>query len=261
MSDVQTVPRDSESVAGATMADDETNGSETETIESGRQRKRRGPPDQIGIARSLQSIAPIGTVIPYSQLNPDQRRAVLPTNRMKWLNAELIEHTYNEEMGTLESIRLIPAAWEKNKWQLDPTPSEVNRRTLLTDPKYKIMKMQSENPRREGTHAWYNWEHCYHNDMSVSEYLRFMDYPRDIIVTSNRGKAWFNGPSSVLLNQDVAGGYIGIYDSSLSSDHESYWQKPETFGVAGVIEDDEEIVESVESESDQQAAESETVAG
>ena len=173
---------------------------------------------------------------------------------MKWLNSELVESHFNEEVGTLESVRLIPEGWEANKWQLDPEPTEVTRRTIFSDPRYKLIKMQSDNPRREGSHAWYNWEYCYHDNMAVCDYLRFMDYPRNITITNSRGgKAWFNGPASILLIQDIGKRYVGIYDSTLPNTDPNYWQKVELFGYE---ESDEDEPESAIPGTDHQTEES-----
>ena len=70
-SNVSDVQPNSEDSASEVHSNSESNG-------ANKTRKRRGPADQIAIARGLKEIAPVGDWIAYSQLSRDQRRAVLP---------------------------------------------------------------------------------------------------------------------------------------------------------------------------------------
>jgi hypothetical protein len=253
----------------------ETDSSENETA----RKRRRFRPDEIALAHRFIAMAEPGTAIPFPKLERDMKQAVLPNKRTRLMDRGILEVEYNEDDGLITSVTVNPEILKDYEWDLTPPvavtkpsvtkdPGEARQRkprNKLADSKYKIRKMFDTNPRRVGSHGFYNWEHCYHNGQSIPEYLSQMDYPRSII-TSNG--TYFNGPSTLFLEQDMRSKYIGIYDSTLPQTNEDGTANPEIWLTLDDLDrmpdapesEQEESAESSESATTQQGAESVTTA-
>jgi hypothetical protein len=211
---VQPQPTEAEPTASEveSATEEPTNG-------TSKRRKRKFRPDEIALAHQFKELAEPGTKIPFSSLTIDMKRSVLPQRNVRLVDRGLVDVDYDEETGTIESVSINPEIWRAFADDLVPVvvPSPVYERRRrakfpATDEKYKLVKLVSANPRREGSHAWYNWEECYRDGFTVPQYLGFMDYNR-MIITSNG--TYFNGPAILFLNQDIKSGYVGVYDSTL----------------------------------------------
>ena len=226
MSDVQTMQRtqdNTESRMASTPSDSE-NVSETEPTESAR-RRRRFRPDEVRIANKFVSLAEPGTPIEFSALETELKRSVLPNRQTRLVDRGILEVDYDEETGLLKTVTVNPEMLEEYKWDLTQAETRVSARVtlkgeprqrkprnMLADPKYKISIIADMNPKRPGSHAWFNWEHCYHDGQSVPDYLSQMNYPRMLITQKG---TYFNGPSTLFIEQDLKAGAIGIYDSMM----------------------------------------------
>jgi len=250
----------------------ETDSSESETT----RKRRRFRPDEIALAHRFIDKTKPGTPIAFTDLDKEMKQAVLPNKRTRLMDRGILEVEYDEENGLIKTVTVNPDILKDYEWDLTQPiavtkpsvtkdPSDIRQRkprNLLADPKYKIRKLTETNPRRAGSHGWYNWEYCYHDGQSVPEYLSQLGAPRNPngysrdILTSNG--TYFNGPSTLFLEQDLRSKYIGIYDSSQSfknddgSDNESIWLE------WADLERLPESEESSESDTTQEAAESET---
>ena len=249
MSDVQDLPGSQTDIESglasnpATPAMEEpTAASGTSEAESAETRKRRRfRPDEIAIANKFIALAEPGTPIEFNTLETELKRAVLPNRQTRLVDRGLLEVDYDEDTGFLKTVCVMPDMLKEYEWDLKPPvvspfvtksgqPRQRRPRNILADAKYKIMMLSDDNPKRKGSHAFYNWEHCYHNGQSIPDYLSQMNYPRSIV--TNKG-TYFNGPSTLYLEQDLKNGSIGIYDLTLpfkledGSKNEAIWLKPE----------------------------------
>lgn len=239
MSDLQAVPGNPQdspgSIAEATSSDTPTNG------EAKRQRRRRGyfRPEEVEVALAISNLAPVGDQIAYNDLPTLEMKlaSLFTAKKYRLVERGLLEPDIDIESGKVVSVRIVPEKWEEYADEMvipevKPVKATLigdvvlrKPRNILSDSKFKIKKLKTENPRRLHSHGWHNWEQCYihFDDASVVDYLNFMKYDRHIEVTSQRGKAYFNGPSLLLLMQDLKAGNIGIYDSTLESNAPGYW--------------------------------------
>jgi hypothetical protein len=223
---------------------------ETET----ERKRRRLRPNEVAMLKQYLAFADPGIAIAFNDL-PDinMKRALFPSSQLRLVEKELLKPVYNENTGLLETVTIDEDMLKAYQWDLkapeprvttrqrDPDEPKLRRpRGLLNNDKYKIFKKAETNPRREETHAWYNWEHCYINGLTIPQYLSRLDYPREIIVHGKFGDSWFNGPETLYLYQDFKAGSLGIYDSSKEESDPDYWLKPDA------IEKDD--IESPESE-------------
>lgn len=215
--DIPTNPVDVETQETVTEA------GENEPAEPAR-RRRKFRPDEVALANQFKNLAEMGTPIPFSSLKREMKLTVLPAKRSRLLDRGVLEVEYDEETGSIQNVLVNKEMWEAYEWELDQpipvkqpsglAPGEVRQRkprTILSDPKYKIKRLRDTNPRREKSHGWYNWEECYEDGMSIPEYLSNMNYNRTIV--TDRG-TYFNGPSTLFLDQDIKAKYLGVYDSS-----------------------------------------------
>lgn len=213
---------------------------ETVTLSEGEpeRKRRRFRPEEILLAKRFEALAEPGTLIPFASLETELKRAVLPNRQNRLVDRGLVEVDYDEDTGFLKAVRIVPEMLEVYKWDLTlPVAKVISGRTTLTgevrqrrprnllaDSKYQIKLATVEgNPKRPGSHAWFNWQECYRDGMSIPAYLS-QDYNR--MLKTSRG-AWFNGPASIYLEHDLKAGLIGIYDSTLATDDPAFWVKPE----------------------------------
>lgn len=224
----------SESVE-TTETSESVNGAESE------RKRRRLRPNEVAMLRKYIAVTTPGEVIQFNDI-PDieMKRALFPSSQLRLVEKELLETTYDETTGMLLSVSVNPDMLDEYDWDIKaPEPKVVQRtRTTSDEPKmrrvrgalnndnYRIKKLKDTNPKRQGTHGWYNWD-CYKDGMSIPEYLGFLDYDRTIKVHGKFGTAWFNGPDTLYLYQDFKAENIGIYDSSKSEDDADYWIKPD----------------------------------
>lgn len=239
MSGLYSVPPNAPATPGATVAESEselatgtdqaesteestesesTDSSETEVTR--RQRKLRAEEKAMLSQFVLLANDPIDRIIPWSELTRDMKIAVLPSSKIKLVNKGLIELVHDIDTGAIQSVNIFLPVLDtyydtSSKDVLLAELAEVPltrpraRVEVGTDDWRKIRKQVQANPRRENTHAWYNWS-LYRDDDSVTDYLRRLDYNRNIIIG---GRAYFNGPSLVFLDQDIKHGFIKLYDA------------------------------------------------
>jgi len=248
MSDLQTMQADQGNVDPSQMAntpDEMANGGEEEKT---RRTRRKLRPAEVSSIRRFKELAEVGDSISYTTLAPELKRIALGIPKdIRLIEKGILLREFDENDGRILSVSLDEESIEALKDEIAVRPVEprqpIQRRgmnNILSDAKYHIHKLKEPNPRRSGTHAWYNYEYCYKDGMSVVEYMDFMDYPRDIVVESRGGKNWFNGPSSTYLLQDIRSGYVAIYDASLSESDEGYWLKPEDVFAESTAKDEDE---------------------
>jgi hypothetical protein len=225
--DVQTLQRSQNDSESDVAAMENENVAGSEAVEETNQRKRRRfRPDEIRLANKFVSLAEPGTPIEFSELETELKRAVLPNRQTRLVDRGILEVDYDEETGLLKTVTVNQEMLKEYEWDLIP-PKEVRAsatvtkkgeprqrkpRNLLADPKYKISLAVDKNPKRPGSHSFLNWEHCYHDSQSIPDYLSQMDYPRSLVTSKG---TYFNGPSTLYIEQDLKAGHIGIYDSTL----------------------------------------------
>ena len=226
------------------MIDQLQGGEIPDTKESETERKRRRlRPAEVAMLKQYMNFADAGIPIAFGDLpNVEMKRALFPSSQLRLVEKELLKPVYNEETGLLESVTIDEDMIQAYQWDLkapepkvvrvarDPDePRQRRPRGLLNNDNYHMKKLRDTNPRREASHAWYNWEHCYLDGMTIPEYLGRLDYPRTIVVHSKFGDAWFNGPATIYLIQDFKSGYVGIYDTSKEESDPNYWLKADAF--------------------------------
>ena len=137
----------------------------------------------------------------------------------------------------------------------DPDESGPRKlRGMFGNENLKMKMLKDKNPKREGTHAYYNWNHCYKDGISISDYLARMDYPRDIIVKTKSGEeSWFNGPAMIYVNSDFRAKLLGIYDSTKQPEDPEYWLKADAVEETNGETNGEESTEA-ETENNEKAA-------
>lgn len=223
--DVQTLQRSPDD-SGTDLAAHEAE-STTEPMEETSQarRRKRFRPDEIALANKFKNLAPIGEPIEFSSLDMELKRAVLPNRRARLIDRGVLEVDYDEETGLLKTVSINAEMFAEYEWDLTPIPEakltkltalgeprKRRPRNLLADTKYRISLIAESNPKKPGTHSYFNWQECYHDGQSIPDYLSQMDYPRMIITSKG---TYFNGPSTLFIEQDLKAGHIGIYDSTL----------------------------------------------
>jgi hypothetical protein len=284
MSDVQTMhgnPPDSESdpasqdAAGMDNNEPATENDNTETETT--RKRRRFRPDEIALAQRFIAKAKPGEPIPFTSLDRDMKQAVLPNKRTRLMDRGILEVDYDEDDGLIKTVTVNPEILKDYEWDLTPVvpvvkppvtkePGEYRQRkprNQLADSKYRIRKLHATNPRRVGSHGYYNWNLCYEDGQTIPEYLSKMDYDR-MVVTSNG--TYFNGPSTLFIEQDLKAKYIGVYDSTLpftnedGSANEAIWvdwrELDRTPNTDAEQEEAPDSAESAESDTTQEAAES-----
>jgi hypothetical protein len=262
MSDVQTLHSDSPNSAVTTNATTEL-ATETAASEEAKRRRRKFRSEEILMAHRFLDLAPIGEAIQYETLAPEMKLVALGRS-MRLVQFELLEPDYNLATGALISVTVDKDKWDeyeddlKKPEPIAPVARERRQRNpILLDNKYKLVIVSKINPRREGTHAYLNWQYCYREGMSLPEYLHPLDYsntpyPRELIVTSFRTgqKSYFDGPKMIFLIQDMKANHIKVCDSSVATDHPKHWLTP--FDLYSIEEEDED-------EENENAADSATV--
>lgn len=265
---VQHMPEDSRDHSGPTVASDSPNDTETNGEAKKRRQRRYFRPEEIQLALEFSKLAPMGDNIAYNDLpTMDMKLASLFTaKRFRLVERGLLEPDIDIETGRVVSVRIVPEKWDEYADDLimpevkavKATPiGDVMRkpRNILSDPKFKVKKLKDKNPRREGSHGWHNWA-LYLDGESVIDYLNYMDYDRNIKVTSRRGVAWFNGPSMLFLMQDLKAENVGIYDSTLTESDTGYWLTADDIeSKSNDIDEDEDSESSGNPESSRQGAE------
>jgi len=254
VSDVQAMHSDTPDSVIATTAISEpvAQTSATEASEEKR-RRRKFRNEEVAMAHRFRNLGTIGEAIQYDSLAPEMKLVALGRS-MRLVQFELLEPEYNLDTGSLVKVTVDKDKWEEYEDDLklvEPAPVVVRERRqrnpILLDNKYKIIIVAQSNPRREGTHAFYNWMHCYREGMSLPEYLHPLDYsdhpyPRELVVTSQRTghKSFFDGPKMIFLTQDMKAGHIKVCDSSVASDHPKHWlTQDDLFGIEEEDEDEE----------------------
>ena len=231
----------------------ESDTNEDNTNEDVRKRRRLRSGEVTMLKQYLEHYSP-GEVVSFNSLpNVEMKRALFPSSQLRLVEKELLKPSYNEDTGLLESVMIDPDQLKNYDWDLKaPEPKTIVRmqrspdeprmrrpRGILNNDKFRIRKLVDKNPRREGTHGWYNWEHCYLDGLTIPEYLSRMDYPRDIIVKGKFGDGWFNGPATIYLYQDIKEGSVGIYNSDLAEDDPQFWIRS-----TAIVEEDIESEEA-----------------
>lgn len=217
---------------------------ESQTSETTEERKRRRlRPAEVAMLKQYMNFADAGISIAFSDLpNIEMKRALFPSSQLRLVEKELLKPAYNEETGLLESVTIDEDMIQAYQWDLkapEPKvtvrqrdPDEVKTRRVrgsLNNENYRIKKLVlDKNPKREGTHGWYNWKLCYWDGQSIPQYLSYLDYDRNIKVEGKYGTTWFNGPDTLYLYSDFKNGYIGIYDVTKQPTDPDYWLNPET---------------------------------
>jgi hypothetical protein len=211
--------------------------SETESVAEPTRKRRRFKPAEVAMAQRFKDIGPMDEPIPFMSLDRDMKLAVFPSSRNKLIDRGVIQVDINEETGQIESVSINSEIWSEYESDLTPVVPTVRvgndatgefrqrkpRTVALQYPHFKIHLISKTNPRRVGSHAYYNWEYCYGKQytpdgevtevvQSVPEYLSMKFYPRTQF-TSNG--TYFDGPSMLFVEQDIKSGYIGIYDSTI----------------------------------------------
>jgi len=219
--DVQTLQRSPDDSGSDVAAMENENIAEETT-----RKRRRFRPDEIRLANKFVSLAEPGTPIEFSELETELKRAVLPNRQTRLVDRGILEVDYDEETGLLRTVTVNTEMLKEYEWDLIPIkepkvsarvtlkgePRQRKPRNMLADPKYKISMLAEKNPKRPGSHSWFNWENCYHDGESVPDYLSQMNYPRMLITSKG---TYFNGPSTLFIEQDLKAGHIGIYDSTM----------------------------------------------
>ena len=217
----------------------------TETTEATTEerKRRRLRPNEVAMLKRYLAYAVPGETIAFSDLpDIDMKRALFPSSQLRLVEKELLKPTYNEDTGLLETVTIDEDMLKAYEWDLkapEPKtvvkqrdPDEVRTRRVrgsLNNDNYRIQKLViDKNPKRDGTHGWYNWNLCYWDGQSIPQYLSYLDYDRNIKVSGKYGVTWFNGPDTLYLYSDFKNGYIGIYDATKDKDDPEYWLKPET---------------------------------
>ena len=225
--DVQTLQRSPDDSGSDVAAMENENVAGSETMEETSTRKRRRfRPDEIKLANKFVALAEPGTPIEFSELETELKRAVLPNRQTRLVDRGILEVDYDEETGLLKTVTVNTEMLKEYEWDLIPIkepkasarvtlkgePRQRKPRNMLADSKYKISILAETNPKRPGSHSWFNWENCYHDGQSVPDYLSQMNYPRMLITSKG---TYFNGPSTLFIEQDLKAGHIGIYDSTM----------------------------------------------
>lgn len=237
MSDLQTVREDSQSATAemAESAQTEPSAANGQETASGPKFKRIKPEELTMLAKFIE-LLPDGNpdnAIAFSELPKELKLLVLPMSNARLVERELVELTYNEDTGAIETVSINPLAYAGYKRLTEEEPVTVastigggirGSRGEFSNPKYKLYKTTSANPHREGTRRWYTWE-MYENGLSMDE-VRVKPYDRNIKLYTGK---WFNGPDRAVIEMDIKQGFLWVYDGTQrdslddGTENPSYW--------------------------------------
>ncbi|HEY0725523.1 MAG TPA: hypothetical protein VGD41_16300 [Pyrinomonadaceae bacterium] len=184
---------------------------------------KRIKPNELNMLAKFIEQLPNGdpnSTIQFANLPRELKLLVLPMSDARLVERELVELTYDEDTGAIQTVSVNPLAYAGYKRMTEeetsaPSPASAigggirGSRGEFSDPKFKLYKMDSANPHREGTRRWYTWE-MYENGDSMDQ-VRVKPYDRNIKLYTGK---WFNGPDRAVIELDIKQGYLWVYDST-----------------------------------------------